>query len=199
MADTSTTQTSSEPELIDMLARDGAIAVGALAAWGGAEAWAASSEFGLAMATTLAAAVIAGWLIPSIAHEWGHYLGAKLTRAKAPRVRIPNFLFVRFNFDLESNSLGQFTSMSIGGSVVHWGVFLAALMLIPMDTLGQFAFVSATFAFAVYGSAVEWPIIARTTFGKVAPKNAFAGLSFKSLRMYQALGAIAGIGFFAWV
>ena len=201
MSDETAVPKKSEPDLIDMLARDTAIAVGALAAWGGAEAWASGSGSGLTLAliVAVAAAIIAGWLLATLAHEWGHYLGAKLLGAKAPRVRVPGNLFVRYNFDLAGNSRAQFNAMSIGGSVLHWGVFAAALMLVPTDTLAATALIASVFAFAIFASAIEWPIITRVSLGRVAPKDAFVGLTLKVLRRYQVVGVLAGVGLFLWI
>ena len=199
MSEQSATTRKPEPDLINMLMRDAAFAVGALAAFGGAESWAASSGLPLASVTSVAAAIIAGWLIAAFAHEWGHYLGAKLLRAEAPRVQVRGNLFARYNFDLAGNSLAAFIAMSIGGSVLHWGLFIAALLLLPMDTFAETALVASIFAFAMFASAIEWPIIARTALRRVVPKEAFNGLTLGVLRRYQAFGVLTGIGFFVWV
>ena len=102
-----------EPELLGMLLRDAAVVFAGLALWGGADAWATTSGLAVALVTSVGSALIAGWIIASLMHEWGHYLGAKLSRSKAPRIKAPGLLFFRYNFDLVNNSLGQFTSMSV--------------------------------------------------------------------------------------
>ena len=110
-----------EPALGGMLIRDGAALVGLLALWGGAEAWAAGTSLPLAVFTAVGASLVAGWTIAGLFHEWGHYAGAKLARASAPRVKLPGLSFFRYNFDLEKNSVPQFTAMGIGGNLAHWG------------------------------------------------------------------------------
>ncbi len=187
-----------EPALGGMLIRDGAIVVGLLALWGGAETWAASTGLGLALVTAVGASLVAGWLIAGLLHEWGHYTGAKFARAAAPRVKLPGLSFFRFNFDLEKNSVGQFAAMGIGGNLAHWGAVAAALILVPMTTLAQTTFVSATVAFAVFASVIEWPIIARTASGRVRPAEAFAHLDQAFFRRHYVIGGVGGLLFLAF-
>ena len=188
-----------EPELLGMLLRDAAVVFAALALWGGADAWATTSGLAVALVTSVGSALIAGWIIASLMHEWGHYLGAKLSGSKAPRIKAPGLLFFRYNFDLVNNSLGQFTSMSVAGSLAHWGVFAAALLLLPMATLAQTAFISSTFAFAIFASIVEWPIIARTSLRKIQPTQAFAHIDGTFLLRHQVYGGVAGLAFLGYL
>lgn len=189
---------TSEPALGGMLIRDAATVVGLLALWGGAEAWLANTSLALALITAVGASLVAGWSIAGLFHEWGHYVGAKLARAAAPRIKVQGLSFFRFTFNLETNSLRQFAAMSIGGNVAHWAAVAAAVLLIPMTTLGQVTFVSSTVAFAVFASVIEWPIIARTASGRVRPIEAFAHLDRASLRRHYVIGGIGGLLFLAF-
>ena len=189
---------AAEPALGGQLVKDAALILAGLALFGGAEAWAAASGLALAQVVAVGNALVAGWVIASLLHEWGHYAGAKLARAVAPRVKPPGFSFFRYNFDLNKNSLGQFTAMSLGGNVAHWGVFAAAFLLLPMATLAQSGFVAATFAFAVFASVIEWPIIARTRFGGLAPSKAFAHINQSFIRRHYVIGGIGGALFLAF-
>ena len=189
---------TSEPALGGMLIRDGAAVVGLLALWGGAEAWAANTPLVLALVTAVGASLVAGWSIGGLFHEWGHYAGARLARAAAPRIKVQGLSFFRFTFNLEKNSLRQFTAMGIGGNVAHWAAVAAAVMLVPMTTPGQATFVSSTVAFAVFASVIEWPIIARTASGRVRPIEAFAHLDRSFLRRHYVIGGIGGLLFLAF-
>ena len=189
---------TSEPALGGMLIRDGAAVVGLLALWGGAEAWAANTPLVLALFTAVGASLVAGWSIGGLFHEWGHYAGARLARAAAPRIKVQGLSFFRYTFNLEKNSLRQFTAMGIGGNVAHWAAVAAAVMLVPMTTLGQATFVSSTVAFAVFASVIEWPIIARTASGRVRPIEAFAHLDRAFLRRHYVIGGIGGLLFLAF-
>ena len=187
-----------EPALGGQLTKDAALILAGLALFGGAEAWASVSGLAIAQIVAVGNALVAGWIIASMLHEWGHYAGAKLARAAAPRVRPPGFSLFRYRFDLEGNSLGQFTAMSIGGNLAHWAVFAAAFLLLPMSTLAQSGFVGATFAFAVFASVIEWPIIARTNWGGLPPSNAFAHINRSFLRRHYVIGGIGGLLFLAF-
>ena len=189
---------TSEPALGGMLIRDGAAVVGLLALWGGAEAWAANTPLVLALFTAVGASLVAGWSIGGLFHEWGHYAGARIARAAAPRIKVQGLSFFRYTFNLEKNSLRQFTAMGIGGNVAHWAAVAAAVMLVPMTTLGQATFVSSTVAFAVFASVIEWPIIARTASGRVRPIEAFAHLDRAFLRRHYVIGGIGGLLFLAF-
>ncbi len=189
---------AAEPALGGQLTQDAALILAGLALFGGAEAWAAASGLVLAKVVAVGNALVAGWVITSVLHEWGHYAGAKLARAAAPRVKPPGFSFFRYRFDLEKNSLGQFTAMSLGGNVAHWGVFAAAFVLLPMSTLAQSGFVAATFAFAVFASVIEWPIIARTNWGGLLPSKAFAHINRSFIRRHYVIGGIGGLVFLAF-
>ncbi|MXY04588.1 MAG: hypothetical protein F4171_14795 [Gammaproteobacteria bacterium] len=189
---------AAEPPLGGQLTQDAALILAGLALFGGAEAWAAASGLALAQVVAVGNALVAGWVITSVLHEWGHYTGAKLARAAAPRVKPPGFSFFRYRFDLERNTLGQFTAMSLGGNVAHWGVFAAAFLLLPMATLAQSGFVAATFAFAVFASVIEWPIIARTNWGGLLPSKAFGHINRSFIRRHYVIGGIGGALFLAF-
>ena len=186
-----------EPPLAGMALRDGLVLLAALAIWGGADAWAVASGLPLAVFASVGNGIAAGWIITSLLHEWGHYAGAKLSRAAAPRIQPKGFSFFRYRFDLQNNSLEQFTYMSVGGNLAHWSVFLALLVLLPLETAGQAAFAGAAFAFALFASIIEWPIIARTQRGEVQPAEAFAHIDAAFIRRHYLIGGIGGLLFFA--
>lgn len=187
-----------EPPLGGMLIKDGALVVVALAVWGGADTWAAQSGLWLALATAVGASMVVGWIVAGLLHEWGHYAGAKLAGAVAPRVQPSGLAFFRYNFDLKNNNRRQFTAMSVGGSVAHWSAVVAAFLLLPMSTLAQTVLVSTTFAFAVFATVIEWPIIARTLSGRVHPAEAFGHIDQAFIRRHYVIGGAGGLLFFAF-
>ena len=192
-------QTSAkEPALGAMLLRDGVVVAAALAIWGGAEAWAVVSGLAIAQALSVVNGIAAGLIVVPLLHEWGHYAGAKLTGAIAPRVppAAPTSLF-RFQFDLPNNTLRQFTALGVGGNVAHWLAFLALFVMLPLDTAGQTALVAAALAFAFGASVLEVPIITRALKGTVQPVNAFDHLSRAVLRRHAVIGGIGGLAFAA--
>ncbi len=188
-----------EPALAGMALRDAVLVLAALGIWGGADAWAAASGLAVATVAAVGNGVVAGWVITSLLHEWGHYAGAKLSGAVAPRIQAQGLSFFRYRFDLENNSLGQFTAMSLGGNIAHWSAFLGLLVLLPLSTPGQAAFVGAALAFALFASVIEWPIIARVRQGQVQPAEAFAHIDAAFLRRNYLIGGAGGLLFFAVV
>ena len=57
-----------------------------------------------------------GYIVASVFHEWGHYLGARISGAQTTRTLPKNLTnLFRFSFDFGSNSATQFHSMSFGG------------------------------------------------------------------------------------
>ncbi len=186
---------TTEPTLASVALRDFLHATVALCAWAGAEAWVSVSGLMLATGLSIAAAIAAGWTLAALLHEWGHYAGARLSSAVAPRVQPAGLAFFRYQFDLQRNSLAQFTAMSIGGNLAHWGLVAAGWLLLPMETLGQAALVGAFFAFAVFASVIEWPIMARTLGRKIAPAAAFDHLNRRFIRQRYVVGGIGGILF----
>ena len=192
------TNAKKEPALGTMLLRDGVVVAAALAIWGGAEAWAVVSGLAIAQALSVVNGIAAGLIVVPLLHEWGHYAGAKLTGAIAPRVppATPTSLF-RFQFDLPNNTLRQFTALGVGGNAAHWLAFLALFVMLPLDTAGQTALVAAALAFAFGASVLEVPIITRALKGTVQPVNAFDHLSRAVLRRHAVIGGIGGLAFAA--
>lgn len=192
-------QTSAkEPALGGMLLRDGVALAAVLAIWGGAEAWAAVSGLVLAQGLSVVNGIAAGLVVVSLLHEWGHYAGAKLTGAIAPRNE-PRGLasLFRFQFDLANNTLRQFTALGVGGNVAHWLAFLALFAFLPLDTVGQTALVAAALSFAFGASVLEVPIITRALKRTVEPIHAFDHLSRAVLHRHVLIGGIGGLAFAA--
>jgi hypothetical protein len=139
--------------------------MGALTLWGAADAWATVSGWGLAHFAALANAVIAGFVISSTLHEWGHFAGARLSGAVSPVLEKPVRYFFMFNFSFEKNDKSQFLWMSWGGILVPWALALLTLFLIPIDTASR-ALLLATFVTrAVQVSMFEVPVVMRTRDG----------------------------------
>ncbi len=139
--------------------------MGALTLWGAADTWAVASGWGLAWAVALANAVIAGFVISSTLHEWGHFAGARLAGAVSPVLKKPVRYFFMFNFSFERNDTRQFLWMSWGGIGVPWALVLLTLLWVPIDNASR-ALLLATFVTrAVQISMFEVPVVLRTRSG----------------------------------
>ncbi|MBW2316515.1 MAG: hypothetical protein JRH10_20320 [Deltaproteobacteria bacterium] len=175
--------------------RDGAIALAALSFFAAADAWHAASGLGFAAALALADAIVVGVALGTLAHEWGHFAGARLSGGIAPTRGIRSF-FPIFDMDLQKSEPAAFRAMSVGGNVGHWAVVLVFLAFVPLDSPGRIALLASSFGFAVSASTTEFPIIGRAFRGASAAES-FAGLTGDTLRRNNWIGAAAGLVLFA--
>jgi len=174
--------------------RDGAIALGALTLFGAADAWHVATGLGLAAVLALADAVVVGIVLGALAHEWGHFAGARWAGGIAPTRDIRS-LFPIFDLDLHASDPAAFRAMSVGGNLAHWSLVLTVLVFVPLDSAGRVALLASTFGFAVSASATEFPIIGRA-FRGASPVESFAGLTGDKLRRDRWIGAAAGLALF---
>ena len=154
-----------EASLLLVALRDVAILSGLLSLFAAAEAWATVS--GLAFASLLATidGFLVGALTTALAHEWGHFAGARLGGGHAPLKPLSGFLPL-FDFDYRNNDRKAFEWMSFGGNLAHVAVPLLYFLALPTNGPGTAALVAGAAGFAVFSSLVEWPVIARSREGK---------------------------------
>lgn len=106
-----------------------------------------------------------GWVVglmlfvgASVFHEWGHFLGAVLTRS---RVKIRHKLtsaFV-FSFPAEGNNLGQFVAMSLGGFLATAASILVFYTLLPDAYLATRVARGGAIFLAFLGVTLEVPLL----------------------------------------
>jgi hypothetical protein len=153
-----------EASLALVALRDVAILSVLLSIFGAAEAWAQVS--GLAFASLLA--TIDGFLVgaatTALAHEWGHFAGARLGGGHAPLKPISGFLPL-YDFDYAHNDRRAFDWMSIGGNLAHVFVPLLYLVAIGASGPGTAALIAGAAGFAVFSSIIEWPVIRKSRGG----------------------------------
>jgi hypothetical protein len=128
-----------------------------LSMWAAADTWQAVTGLALAGLLSVLTAFLAGFVLGTLVHEWGHFLGARFAGASYTIPGKPG-LFL-FNFDFARNSASQFLTMSYGGQL---GGALAVLLLwlaVPTDTAGRAMLVAAAGGAAVFAAAIEWPVI----------------------------------------
>jgi putative flippase GtrA len=170
--------------------RHSTIVLAALTLWGVADAWALSSGWLLAETVAILNAIFAGTVIAYIAHEWGHFTGARISGAVSPVAKEPVSFFM-FNFKDELNSRGQFLSMSVGGPFANWGLFVLTFMLLPLNTWSQAMFLATTFAIAVSVSVFEFPVINAVMYGE-KPAETINKRQRESGNTPRTVGIIAG-------
>ena len=184
--------TKPEPTLLSLLARDTAIALAALSLWAAADTWYLVSGLGFALAISVLDAIFVGYILGALFHEWGHYTGAKLSGASAPRVKPKGTSLFRFNFDMAANTQRQFHWMSFGGWVFHWGLLAILVLAMPFDSIGRIALVSSVFGFILYATFIETGIL-RQTLGGSDPAETLSQLSAKTFQQAGIVGSVAGL------
>ena len=184
-------QPADKTPVIRLAQRDGAIALAALSLWAAADAWHATTGLGFAAMLSFLDGAVVGVLVALMAHEWGHFAGARWAGGIAPTRRISSF-FPIFRLDMQRSSASAFRAMSVGGNIGHWLVVLLLAVFLPLDTVGRVALLSGAFGFAISASTTEFPIIQRAFTGS-SPIESFKGLTADKLRHHRWIGAAAGL------
>ena len=192
MAEESNTRTRPEPSMFSMMSRDIGIALIALSVWAAADTWYLLSGLWFAQLLSIGDAIFVGYVLGALFHEWGHYSGAKLSGAQAPRVKPKGISLFRFNFDMSVNDQRQFHWMSFGGWVMHWALLLLLVIAIPFDSLGRIALVSSVFGFIVYATFIETGILRQTLSG-ADPKETLNQLTAKAFQQATLAGTVGGL------
>ena len=192
MAEESNTRTRPEPSMFSMMSRDIGIALIALSVWAAADTWYLLSGLWFAQLLSIGDAIFVGYVLGALFHEWGHYSGAKLSGAQAPRVKPKGISLFRFNFDMSVNDQRQFHWMSFGGWVMHWALLLLLVIAIPFDSLGRIALVSSVFGFIVYATFIETGILRQTLSG-ADPKETLNQLTAKTFQHATIAGTVGGL------
>jgi hypothetical protein len=128
--------------------------------WAAADSWYLLTGLAIANALAMITALLAGFTLASVIHEWSHFAGARFSNSSytIPK-KFGNFVFT---FDFEKNSLRQFNIMSCAGQIGSWATVLVLLLLIPMDNSGRVLLVASAAGSAVFAAIVEWPVLLRT-------------------------------------
>lgn len=171
--------------------RDGAVALAALSLFAAADAWYAQTDFALARWVGILDGLAVGALLGVLAHEWGHFAGARWAGGIAPTGKLTR-AFPMFDFDMQRSSPTAFRAMGIAGNAAHWGVVVLLALLLPLDHAPREAIVSGAFAFAFGASLTEIPVI-RRSFQGASPIESFRGLSGETLRRDRRIGIAAGL------
>lgn len=136
-----------------------------LAVFAAMDAWLIATD-GLVVAQLLGA--IAAFLTASYLagafHEWGHFMGARLSGAYSPVVPEAKGGLM-FGFDNSRNTPRQFLAMSFGGSAGNWLLVILVALLLPMDNVARAALLATAFGRAIGVLVFEGPIIQRVMNG----------------------------------
>lgn len=170
--------------------RDGAIALAALSIWAAADAWYTATGLRAAALLSVLDGFAVGFALNLLAHEWGHFAGARWSGGIAPTTKITR-LFPIFVLDMQKSPVRAFQAMGVAGNLAHWSAVLLLFLWVPLDSPGRVALACSAFAFAFGASLTEFPVIQRSLAG-ASPALSFKGLSRAKLRRDRWVGIAAG-------
>lgn len=168
----------------------GTVALAAFSMWAATDAWQAVTQLPLANVLSILTAVIAGITVSTVIHEWFHFAGAKLG-GSSYTIPSKTGLFI-YDYDYTNSTVRQFYIMSLAGQLGSVVAIIGLYWLIPTDTSGRFMLIAAAIGSALFGGAIEWPVMLRTRhshnplaeLSKITPGVFGRSLSF---------GAISGL------
>lgn len=165
----------SAPTLAGWLLRDTVITLILLVGMAAGQAWHTAAS-GWPSALFLAPfSFIASYMLCYMVHEWGHYLGARVSGIDMPLAPYRSVVLGRFH--IEDYNRQQYLWLSWGGELGHLVVTLAGVIawLTWPGYLAAAAFAVGGLAFSIQALAVDQPIICRVHAGADIQATAEAG------------------------
>ena len=178
-----------ESALFPLVARDVALAAALFSLFAAADTWYILTGSGFAGVLSVLDGLVVGAGVTALAHEWGHYSGARWTGADLPLKSVSSFPQV-FGFDYMQCEPRHFMGLSVGGNVDHWLMVVLIAVFVPLGTVGQVALLSGAVGFAVFGSTVEFPVIARARQG-ASPLESLSVIHSNFVQRNGAMGLAA--------
>jgi hypothetical protein len=176
-----------------------AMVMGALTLWGAAETWAQVTGWGVAHVAAVANALVAGFVISSTIHEWGHFAGARFVGSVSPVFEEPKRHFFMFDFPMNQNDTHQFVWMSWGGILAPWIAVVLVAISVPLALTGGAVLLATLVSKAVSVAVFEVPVVLRTERsgdpGAELGKRATEG----GLTTGRRVGALVGVACFALI
>ncbi len=167
----------------------------AVTLWGTADLWASITGRLLVQGIAVLDALVVGFVLASLVHEWGHFAGARIAGAVSPVLKETQpFLksFFMFSFKHEMNNRRQFLIMSAGGMLGNWSLCLLGFMLLPLNTPSQLALLATSIAVAVNVSVFELPIIHRVRMGD-DPEQTILNRVQENRGLSSLIGTVVGL------
>jgi hypothetical protein len=163
----------------------------AITLWGAADTWVAQSGLLLASFLSVINALVAATILATIFHEWGHFLGARMSGSYSPMVTDPYNQFI-FGFNFTKNTRQQFLAMSFGGPIGNWILVALVVLMVPLDNAGRIMLFAVVVARAISVCLFEIPIIMKTMSGGEPEQELSDATSAGSLNRSRNIGY--GIG-----
>ena len=167
-----------------------AVIVVTLCLFAAADSWFAITGLGLAAALSIATGLAAGFVFTSEVHEWFHYLGAKFSGGAYTTPEKMGFFVYDWNF--ENNTVSQFFTMSIAGTVGSLVGLYFLLTWLPQDTVGRVAIIAGGAASLGFAASIEWPVLLRTRQSR-EPFQELAKTDQQVLTRSTVIGAVVAL------
>jgi len=191
----STEQPTHKQKLAKQAAVHGAAFLSALGIWAAFDSWTILSKLPIASAAAFVSAIAAGLILSHLIHEWGHFLGACLTKSKLTIKEKISPLF--FDFDYLENNARQYLCLSAGGPVGNIVLILTTVFCIPMDNLGRQALLATMLGHFVYVLILELPVSRGILAGKnpIDVLSQHFGQGAPLFRRAERFGVLSGLAF----
>ncbi len=176
-----------------------AMSMGAITLWGAAVAWAQVTGWGWAGLVAVANAVVAGYVLSSVIHEWGHFSGARLSGAVSPVLEEPKRHFFMFDFPMDQNDTRQFVWMSWGGILAPWLPVVLVLGLVPLGITSAAVLFATLLARAVSIAVFEAPVVLRAERSGNPGAELGKQLASGGLKRGRRIGTAVGAACFALI
>ena len=143
---------------------------------------------------------VAAYALCYIVHEWGHYLGARISGITMPLSPYKSALLGKF--EIEEFSRQQYLALSYGGDLGHVLVTVLGILLFAFYDFGVAGawFAIGGLAFSVQALAVDLPIVFKVRGGADIIATADAGTqpSLILRRTWQTWLPLAGLLALVW-
>jgi len=181
---------SKHVRLIQWLARDIVIISVLWLLWHYLGGWYMSTQGGIAMLLIIPVGFVSAYVSCYLVHEWGHYIGARISGADVP-LGSPSGIALGL-FDPTCYSVPQFQAMSWGG-VAGYTLTALALLSTYQAHLPHQAMAVGAVAFVMQSWSVDLPIILRIQRGAPVLPTATDGASARVIgrRTLQSWSVLA--------
>ena len=128
----------------------------AISAFAAIDSWLLVSNLALAKALGFIVAIASGIALSHLIHEWGHFVGAVITKSAYTIKENISPLF--FDFDYLNNNKKQYLTLSAGGPIGNVLIILMTACYLPMDNLIRATFMATLIGQFIYVLFLESPI-----------------------------------------
>ena len=160
------------------------------------DSWRMLTDIGMASLMAIVTGALAGVTTTTLIHEWGHFIGAQRSGGQ---YTIPKKtgLFI-YDWDFKHNSVDQFWTMSVAGTIGGAVSLVLIWMLLPPETLARAAVFAGGIAGFAFAARIEWPVLRAVREGS-DPLAELSKINERVLQNSLVIATIAGLLTLWWV